>query len=83
MSMKPTKGGMRENIMKYMRRLLRLLVTRPMRTKYRTDRVLLGMSRRMTWRFVKPKFVLMMEPNVVRPPLGTEDKKALMPANQN
>lgn len=41
------------------------------------------MSRRITCRFVKPKLVVMMEPKVVRPPLGTELRKAFMPANQN
>lgn len=54
--------------MKYILKFFHLLVTRPMRTKYKTESVLLGMSRRMTWRLVKPKVVLIIDPNVVRPP---------------
>lgn len=68
MSKKPMKGGMVENIMKYILKFLYLLVTRPMNTKYSTESTLLGMSSNMTCRFVNPKEVLMIWPNVVRPP---------------
>lgn len=83
MMRKPMKGGKVENIMKYVRIFCHLLVTTPTTTKYSIETTLRGISRRMTWRFVNPKVMLMMAPNVVSPPLGTEVKNALMPVNQN
>ena len=48
MMMKPAIAGRVENIMNHMRRFFHRLVMSPMRTKYRTEVTLLGMSRRMT-----------------------------------
>ncbi len=79
---KPINGGITEKVMKYMRRFFHLLHVSPIITKYMTEVTLRGMSRRIICKLVKPKEVVMMDPKVVRPPLGTELRNALIPANQ-
>ena len=43
------------------------------------------MARYTKWlgNVLKPSSFTMMEPNVVRPPFGTDEQKALKPASQN